>query len=637
MQVKRLGLGRIAWIPALAIALPSVVSAWSLGGPQLNADTILYSIMSHQKVTLFYWGQNRLANLVAALLWPLGDVNCNLAAVLVVHTLAWHGLLWLVARTVQPQQPARDGTLATYALLVALTHLLLTPEARYVLMAEGQPYALSYLALGLGWHWLQQPQLSLARGGGGTVLLAAGLGLNPGLAPAVGALALATAGATRQGRRPALVLAGAAALAWIWLGLARLVGVEEGNHDYVTWQLADQKAHFAVALANLARAIRLPWLLAMLAGLGLLLPWTPVGKGSAGPQTRWLTAGAAVLAAAWLVLFSSNAWVLANQLHYKYFFPVFLVAVWGLALLAAHAVRLGRARLPDPLPRPWGLSAAALLLLACPAVAGEPRWKVEQFGALAKALGTRDQLPATQGPLLVGGDYWQVWPLVHQALQRGQRAFGTAERATAMRSELKLLLQDQENTKALGYVCVGLPVPRCMADLEQLTARPWQVRDQQSCGEQCQWLQVESPQSAWICPERLEFGSGGNVPLWATAGLGGPEAHGRWTVERRITLACRWPDQRPPRALRLTASAFLPMGVPRQCVLSGLAGAKGHQQAEWTTGQGSQSAVLNIEQGVEGWVTLDLRLPDAVAPATLGLSHDPRPLALSLQTGQWVW
>lgn len=627
---------RDRWTAALAIALPSAASAWSLGGPQLNADTILFSVMSHQKVTLFYWGQNRLANLVPALLWPVRDLNWNLAAVLLVHALGWHGLLWLVARAVQPER-TREGTLPTYALLVALTHLLLTPEARYVLIAEGQPYALSYLALGLSWPWLVQRPMVLRKSLAGAALLAAGLGLNPGLVPAVGALAAATAGATRQWRRPAAALALAAVLTLLWQGLARQVGVDEGGHNYFAWQAADQKAHLWQVVDNIAAATRWPWLAAVLAGIGGLLPWTLLGRRTLAAPTRWLTAGLALLAGAWLLLFSSNAWVLTNHLHFKYFFPIFLALIWGLALLLAQAVELTRERLQGPPPRHLTLPAAAVLLLACPALGGEARWKVQSFNALDNAQGVLKRLPRQPGPLLVGGDYWRVWPVVHQALQRGQQAFGTAERGTAMRDELKNLLPSQGDDNALGYVCLAAAVPRCLADLAQLTARPWQVQAQQPCGRDCQWLRVGSPQKGWTCPAQLGFATGGNVPVWATAGLGEPEPHGRWTVRPQARLTCRWPDQRPPRAIRLTASAFLPAGVPRQRLIVGPTESEGQLAVEWTVGQAERTVDVALELALDGTVALHLQLPDAVAPATLGLSGDPRPLALSLRTGQWIW
>lgn len=624
-------------VAALAILLPSVVSIWSLAGPWLNADTILYSVMSHEKVTLFYWGQNRLANLVPALLWPVRDPDWNLLAVLLVHSLAWHSLLWLVARVVQPQPGPRDHSLPTYALLTAATHLLLTPEARYVLIAEGQPYALSYLALGLGWSALLLPVLTRAKLAMAGVLLAAGIGLNPSLALAAGALALATAGATRQWQRPALGLAVAAVLTIAWQGAGRALAAEVGGHDYLAWHSGNQKAHLLQALGNLAAASRQPWLMSALVFAGLLLPWVPASRGKVTPLARWLSAGMAVLAGGWLLLFSSHAWVILNQLHFKYFFPVLLAAVWAMALLLAHALPCALQLQIPRVTRRLAPAGAAVLLLACPAVGGEARWTLQQFGAVAKALGVLKLLPAQHGPLLVGGDYWQVWPLVHQFLQRGVQAYGTAERGSALASEISSLLHFHGDAKALGYLCVGRPVPSCLADLEQLTTRPWQLLHQQPCGDSCLLLQVASPQRAWLCPSQLTFAAGGNVPQWATSGLGEAEAHGRWTVLPTARLSCQWPDAKPPRAIRLTASAFLPVGVVRQRLYVGLPAPTGQPVGEWSADKPAQSIDIALERRADGQVALQVQLPDAVAPSQLGLSGDGRALALSLQSGQWLW
>jgi len=63
----------------------------------LDADVILNSIMSLQKVTLFYWGQNRLLNLVPFILSPITNPGYNLAAHLVFFSFTFFLLLYVMA------------------------------------------------------------------------------------------------------------------------------------------------------------------------------------------------------------------------------------------------------------------------------------------------------------------------------------------------------------------------------------------------------------------------------------------------------------------------------------------------------------------------------------------------------------
>jgi len=60
----------------------------------LNADVILNSIMSLQNVTLFYWGQNRLINIIPFLLQIVNNPTINLATHLLLFSYVYFWLIW---------------------------------------------------------------------------------------------------------------------------------------------------------------------------------------------------------------------------------------------------------------------------------------------------------------------------------------------------------------------------------------------------------------------------------------------------------------------------------------------------------------------------------------------------------------
>lgn len=61
----------------------------------LNADVLLNSVMSIQNITLFYWGQNRLANILPLLTSFIKDPSINLYVVLFITAFTHYLLLFL--------------------------------------------------------------------------------------------------------------------------------------------------------------------------------------------------------------------------------------------------------------------------------------------------------------------------------------------------------------------------------------------------------------------------------------------------------------------------------------------------------------------------------------------------------------
>lgn len=636
-------------IASSAIALPSLISAWSLGGPQLNADTVMYSVMAHEQLTLFYWGQNRLANGVAALTWPLRDVDLNLWTVLVIHALAWHGLLWLGAAATRLW--SRDGqplppVLPVYALLTALSHALLTPEARYVLVAEGQPYALSCVAMIAAWPWLAEArqgeagQGEAARQGDVTqpqsiprlilaiAALTAGLGLNPGALALLLCLALSAAWAGHSRPRAVAVVALGVLLTAAWQGAAQLWGPAVTQPSYLTLRTLQQKAHLLEALGNLWRTLALPWLALALALLGGL---AVVRHGRR--EARILFLALAALALTWLGLFASNRWVVINHLHFKYFFPVVLIALWLWGWAAAAAVRTW----PDRRVERWTAAALGVALLSA-GIGAQNRWTIASFSELAPAEQRLRQLPPSPRPLLVGGNYWQVWPLVHRALAADRPVFGTAERGDARRGTLLQQLSitaESADTTPWFSVCVGAPEATCQADLQNLTRRPWHLGPAQSCGRDCQWREANPGGPTWNCPPALDFTREDAVPPWTTAGLGPAESHGRWTVGGRAGVRCWWPKGQPlPRALSLEVSGYVPTSDAVQRVVAGDSAAP---LATLTAQQPSASVEIALRRAEDGAIEASWQLPDAIAPADRGLGGDERRLGIAVSRGEWVY
>src|SRR6516162_9487146 len=103
--------------------------------------------MSLQRVTPFYWGEDRLASFIPFILSPITQPNLNLIAHLFIFSLSFFFFLFLCARLIVKLAGDRDSNtsiLTAFGILLVASLLVLTPLASYAFILEGQPYALSY-------------------------------------------------------------------------------------------------------------------------------------------------------------------------------------------------------------------------------------------------------------------------------------------------------------------------------------------------------------------------------------------------------------------------------------------------------------------------------------------------------------
>ena len=177
----------------LVFAISAVLGALAVNRylpSALNADTILFSIMSLQNVTPFYWGQNRLANIVPFLLSPVQSPLLNLGLQILVIAMAYYAFLivltLVVTKHVLGVTDARDRWLGV-GIVIATCTLLIAPHAAAIFITEGQPYALSYLTM-LAAIFLAQGQHKV-RAAASQLAILVSVGLNPSVILFLGPLA----------------------------------------------------------------------------------------------------------------------------------------------------------------------------------------------------------------------------------------------------------------------------------------------------------------------------------------------------------------------------------------------------------------------------------------------------------------
>lgn len=454
---------RLSFLPSLGWAgLLSFLLATSLSRPFLTADSLLPSIMSLQNVTLFYWGQDRLANVLPLAASWIRDPATNLAATLWLATLCFLGVLWGFARMAARVAHAEDRqalSLQTFVLLSAACLLVFTPRAIFEMAIAHVEFSLPAVAL------MAAMSVSVLRSDAGWIALAGcsvacfvAVWVNPGaLLPGLFVAVAASLHRRRVGLAEAWLAGSCAAAFLAWSAVAG--GIADPR--YAGFDGAAMVAGVGKVAVGLAKAIRplpLAATLACLCGLAWLEQRREPGAESTGGKAlvRYLYRAALLFSLAWLLLFAGNPWVQSNGHSWRYFIFLPFAAMFCLALSLARRLRAmgaGKAR-----------AVSLVAALASVAFAFSPPAAFGGYQVLREAEGR-----LKPGSHLFAGDYWQVWPAVLADLVAGHEAHGLASRGEANAEAARGLAGREIDRRGHASVlCLRAPLSECMRQVQAL-------------------------------------------------------------------------------------------------------------------------------------------------------------------------
>ena len=468
MAVERLATPLIAGLFAVASLL--TLACYPNGQ---NSDGLVPTLFSLQKMTLFYWGQDRFANLLPALTVLVHDPQANAFCQLALRTV-----LGMLAPLFFCRLATRDAATAWRATLVASALLLAIAPQRIMheTFIETGPYGTSFALAGLSLLAFD----GAAAGGGRVVRAAWGVAglvlactaylVNVSLALVAAPLVLGEA----------LLFASVPAISF---GLASLVA------GGVVWAMmavaavdAPTLRGFGESTAGLAyywnsmlsKPGRFMWAMLLVAAAVLaLLRWRRDPEAGASLGHGLLLVGTFAVSFVTLAL---SSWVVMNYIHPRYLVPHYLLAagLGGVSLisLAGNMVRGQGAR--DVIV----LGACACLL----AVAG--------LRSHPASLLRHDIIDAAYKPVAdsvaaavlersldgIAGSYWDVWPAVFQAEQLAHElgrppgeVFGVSYRGEARQAAFAARLLQRGR---LGIACIGGDPGWCNAVLVGTMALP---------------------------------------------------------------------------------------------------------------------------------------------------------------------
>jgi hypothetical protein len=439
---------------------------------EANADALLPSLISTQRWTLFYWGQDRLANLVALIAMPVRDPVWNFEVQSLIIAAAFFGVAaacvsyyaWARQESARPIEHA-IATGLTGVLVMAPLHSV----AGYRFAIE-QLYFVSVLCwVGAVWAWHQRRRFVI----GGVLLQIATL-VNPSLllaSPLVWLLDHRREG--RIGRSAGFV--GAAVTAFVVTDVAaRLFATgDDADLPYDEFHLDQLATGIRLSAGNIAGSVRdrLATTVVVIA-VGVVA----VSIRRLAPRAAAIYIALPVFSIAWLLTFSVNGWVIWNLHEFRYFYPLYVTFVLFVAGAATEVV-LGtrRWRTSD---RPEGdrpelaialglvavIVAASVAVLTIRTTSVPTLMESDETVAAAREFDTR----------LIAGGYWTVWPAVVAGRSEGLDLLGISYRADPILGEIRDELdRAADHDQPAAVVCSGVDAADCVDLVNERSNQVW--------------------------------------------------------------------------------------------------------------------------------------------------------------------
>lgn len=378
-----------------------------------HADSLLPVLISTQRWTPFFWGQDRFGMLVPLLAMPIRHPLANLLA---------QGWITAGAALLAPFAVARfvaghgDDWIAIGACTDVL-FLLITPPVVQFDWLVAQPYGLSIC--------LAFAALTVAERGAGRrdsiaalLLLALACWIN------IGIIVMAGIATALRASRPARLLA----LQAVSMTFAVLLSSYAASvHTVAAILPPRQWANGWARLFQNSYGVVASPMLAAIAGIGTgaAIGWL----WTTGSPLPWRRAAVAVAMAAgmWLVA-GTSLWIGMNSYVFRYMYPTLMCVGLGVSILLAAPFAQQAKR----------LSTGTLIVLAAVAIVryGTPSLGRVEHG-IDERFGGQTAAVLRSGATVIAGDYWHVWPAVFHAnlaLARARshaQVFGLAYRSEA--------------------------------------------------------------------------------------------------------------------------------------------------------------------------------------------------------------
>lgn len=479
IQGRRLTIGqRMRFVASPISALTALVAlAMSCFLRFTTADALLPALISTQRLTFFYWGQDRLANLVPALATPIENELANFYAQSAVMGISFFVLImmfvWFHLRiSSRACSPLKVSLVTTTSGLLIMG--LMVGTTGYTLILE-QQYALSASLFLVGTRGMMTDS-NPARFGGAVSVIAAAL-VNPStvlMTPVAWLLRVDDQHVKR--RMFESIVLGIGALGVTTVASRYLYdGASQASlySDFSIDRMIDGVPKAFDRIVGSLRVTRTALALS-LASAVLVARWN-----SLSGRLRVAYVAVPTFGLVWTVVFSGNLWVGMNLHGFRYFFPlygaIFFLITGAITELATVAEARVVAR-DAATNRHARFSVSRVLSLSLIAVAALGIFRLTSRIAVPILDNSRPDVAATQqyDVQIVVGNYWRVWPIVFLGRNEGHDLYGLTYRSDpVIRDVIRLVNGADAAGSITNLLCVDIDVDTCVGDFSRYTGQHW--------------------------------------------------------------------------------------------------------------------------------------------------------------------
>jgi hypothetical protein len=619
---------------------------------ELNADTILQSVMSLQNVTLYYWGQNRLLNILPFITSLISDPSTNLASILFLTSLSFYGFLYLLSYLLSAILDVKDSNSIATKVFVIFTVafiFIFKTHAIYEIAIGQIAYSLSALLLisaSLIFYSKKlaaicKPYLII-----GFLMLILAIGLNPSALILGFFITLVTASYRKKLNLNDLFFLSVNAISFFsWNLISRRYG-NFGNFPYNKFTIETALSGFDKSFGAIINTLNLPIIFSLIfiacaIFASHIILVKKVNTTNNSRLISYMTLSAIVFAIGWLVLFSSNKWVEMNGFAWRYYiysiFAIFLIVIIHLTSFISKINRKLSSSITVV------TSFFGIYYLYSPVV------KFSDYKIFKNA----DDL-TNRGSHFYAGDYWIVWPSVMRDMMSGYESYGLAYRAHSNCNNVTSTAF--QKIKDFGYIevfCLRAESSQCIEQVKSVVplfvskiqpsingVQKIIFHDKLPAINSAQKLSVKHSNQSGLCLLNTNYSNKDLILNYSFAksenpiskgifevkGLSHPEVFGRWSDGERVEI-------------------ILDKSLPKGNVLLSI---NGHaygpnigKQIEFIVGNDKkiaifdkESSTVNIEYSIndECYNTIIINIPNPISPAELGESLDTRKIGLWLSS-----
>lgn len=456
--------------------LISALTVIKVAPENLNADILINSVMSLQKLTLYYWGQNRLLNVLPLSVSFIRNPSLNLAAILILSSISFYGLLYFISRAAAMlvgSNREKEVAFKVFVIISSTFILIFTPHAISEITIGHIEYSFPSFLLVISVLILFPKQDRIRSWRSWFISLSAivlAIGMNPSTLIPAFFITLVAVYYKKKLQLTEIIFLITSGLAFI---LWDFISKRYGSLPYNEFKLEIFFSGFKRIVENILGAINLPILLGFifLNSIGRVGFLARKNNDSLDSQSlvSYITNATIVFSIGWFFLFAGSRWVEMNAFSWRYFIYILF------ALIFLGAVYL--TQLLNQLSTYKSLFILGFAVLVAVQFMFQSNMKMN-FNNY-KIFQRVDEM-TDAGEHLYSGDYWIVWPSVLRDMMNGYESYGLAYRGGANKKVVKayFLKRIKENGHASIY-CLNDTVQNCISLITSLVGPIYVVGSKQ--------------------------------------------------------------------------------------------------------------------------------------------------------------